>query len=99
MSTDQLLRVVSENRVILVAGIATAYIIKSLLPLADSKQNFQPLDIKQLQSTGIFNHYLINKQGLYLYTHRWENLPVGKQPIGIIYLIHGFGEHLHRCMY
>eukprot|EP00475_Leptophrys_vorax_P026121 TRINITY_DN3665_c0_g1_i1.p1 TRINITY_DN3665_c0_g1~~TRINITY_DN3665_c0_g1_i1.p1 ORF type:complete len:359 (+),score=62.38 TRINITY_DN3665_c0_g1_i1:25-1077(+) len=84
-----------------VVALFVAYrIVKRLTELRrvkHSKDTVVPQSIQgQIgQSDSPLSHFFVNAQGLFIYTHSWE-VP---HPKGIIFIIHGLGEHCLRYQY
>lgn len=89
---DQAVQFVSQNKGLVSLTFLTAYVAKQLVPYSSDKHNFVDLRASG-DKINIFDNFIVNKQGLWLFTHTWHTT---QKPQGVIYLIHGFGEHIFR---
>lgn len=79
-----------SNRKLLLSSILIGYLGNKLYCLSNEKTSNSLYG--SIIDHSIFPHFIVNKQGLWLYYREWRI----EKSIGIIFIIHGYGEHSGR---
>lgn len=86
-----------EKKEWVVGFVAASIFFRKIVALARSRHSIlytkgRGADCVVKIEKHIFPHMFVNADGLVLYTRRW----VVPQPRGLVFIVHGFGEHIGR---
>src|SRR5690348_7745964 len=85
---------VKDNKGTVVAAVAALWVANKIRQLANAKHCCKGPGKERKHDPAQFPQYMPNADGIWLHTRQW---PVSS-PRGLVFLSHGFGEHIGRSL-